>query len=197
MASNHGVKLLSAMLWLSLGMSFLFIFLDFSYFSRFKSDYRELDFIVHSDPVAGIANRYSSDSIIEKYLDQPLPDNLGCIMIELTNIRAINNLYGHLAGNKLIRDFSTILKLTAVNLCFVARNGGNKFLVLFEDCTEEKLDLFLARMMQKIDSNNSAPGAHPIEYSYGIAFQAEENCESITELIALSDKRINNPNYKG
>ena len=169
---------------------FLFTFIDFSLFASFKHDYSELDYAVHSDPVAGIANRYSSDAIIEPYLDKPLPENMGCIMLELSNIKEINELYGHVQGNKLIRDFSNILKLTSVNLCFVARNGGNKFLALFEEGTEEKIEVFLSRIDQKVSANNSSPDAYPINYRYGIAFREGEKANTITDLIALSNRRI-------
>lgn len=189
-ASQADVRLMCIMLWLSLGLTFLFTFLDFSLFASFKHDYRELDFAVHSDPVAGIANRYSSDVLIEKYLDKPIPEDMGCIMLELSNIKEINDLYGHIQGNKLIRDFSNILKLTSVDLCFVARNGGNKFIAIFENSTEEKINLFLDRIHQKVISNNSAAGSYPIQYKYGIAFREGPSTKTITDLIALSDRRI-------
>lgn len=70
------IRALCIFLWLALVLSFLFIFLDFSHFSSFKKEYKELDFAVSSDPVAGIANRYSCDAFIEKYTDKPLPDNM-------------------------------------------------------------------------------------------------------------------------
>ena len=189
-ASQGDVRLMCIMLWLTLVLVFLFTFIDFSLFASFKHDYSELDYAVHSDPVAGIANRYSSDAIIEPYLDKPLPENMGCIMLELSNIKEINELYGHVQGNKLIRDFSNILKLTSVNLCFVARNGGNKFLALFEEGTEEKIEVFLSRIDQKVSANNSSPDAYPINYRYGIAFREGEKANTITDLIALSNRRI-------
>lgn len=189
-AADSHVRIMCIMLWLCLGASFLFIFLDFNLLSKYKQDFRELDFAVHSDPVAGIANRYSSDMLIEKYLDKPLPENIGCVMIVLSNIQEINKLYGHIQGNALIRDFSNILRLTSVNLCFVARNGGNKFLALFEDGSEEKIEMFLTRISQKVRASNSNPDNYPIEYKYGIAFNEGEEIETITDLIALSNRRV-------
>ena len=93
-------------------------------------------------------------------------------------------------GNILIRDFSNILHLTSLDLCFVGRNGGNKFLALFEDCSQEKLQLFLDRVQQKTDAHNAREGAYPIVYQYGIAFEDGEAAPTITELIALSNQRI-------
>ena len=79
-------------------------------------------------------------------------------------------------------------------ICFVARNGGNKFLALFEDCTDEKIAVFLGSVDQKVNANNSSSGSFPIEYQYGIAFHedTENKPKTITDLIALADRRIYN-----
>jgi len=189
-ATDRGVKIMCAMLWLALGVSFLFIYLDLNIFSRFKHEYGELDFSVHSDPVAGIANRASSDAIIEKYFGNNLPRDIGCVMLELSNLKETNNLYGHLAGNQIIRDFSSILKATSSGLCFVSRNGGNKFLAIFEDCNDQKVDAFINRVHTKVSAYNSEPETCPIKYSYGVAINKQDDVSIITDLISLADQRI-------
>lgn len=189
-AADSRVQMICFLLWAVLFISFLFIALDFSLLSSWKKDFRELNFAVHSDPVAGIANRFSCDAIIEKYLDKPLPENMGCIMFDLTNIAKINKDFGHVQGNILIRDFSNILRVTSLKLCFVGRNGGNKFIALFEDTDQEKIDIFLSRVESKVSEHNQKANAHPIEYRYGIAFHEEDETLSVTDLIALSFKRI-------
>lgn len=188
-ATDPQIRALCILLWLVLVLSFLFIFLDFSHFSSFKRKYRELDFAVSSDPVAGIANRYSCDAFIEKYMDKPLPDNMGCIMFQLTNLGRINKTYGHLRGNDMIRDFSLILQTSAVKTCFVGRNGGNEFIALFENCSRQKLFSFLKQVSSKVAKHNETADAVPIAYRYGIAHNDRHPVGSITELIALSAKR--------
>lgn len=189
-AQNAHIRTLCILLWVALVMVFLFIFMDFSLFSTFKKDYRELDFAVSSDPVAGIANRYSCDVMIEKYLDKPLPDNLGCIMFDLTNVGEVNQLWGHIKGNELIYEFSAILQSSSSNLCFVGRNGGNKFLALFEDTTSQKMNTFLTRVDKKIKCHNADSENIPIQYEYGTAYREGEEVKTITDLIALSNHRI-------
>lgn len=189
-ANNPHIRALCILLWVALVMSFLFIFMDFSLFSTFKKDYRELDFAVSSDPVAGIANRYSCDTLIEKYLDKPLPREVGCIMFDLTNIGEVNRLWGHIRGNELIYDFSNILQSSSANLCFVGRNGGNKFLALFENGTSEKINTFLNRVDKKVKNHNADSGKVPIQYEYGSAYHEGEEVKTITDLIALSNRRI-------
>lgn len=189
-ANDIHYRLICILLWVTLAISFIFIFLDFSSLSSYKRDFSELDYAVHSDPVAGIANRYSCDALIEQYLDKPLNKDFGCIMFDLVNLKEINQVYGHTQGNAIIREFSTILRMTAVDLCFVGRNGGNKFMALFENGSMEKILFFLTRVKQKVDLHNQTNPNCRIEYMYGMAYDEGNSVNTITDLIALSNKRI-------
>lgn len=188
-AHDRNLTLVSVMLWAGVGISLVFLILDYRFLADYKRDYRELDFAVHSDPLSGLANRNSCDAIIEQYLDKPLPRDLGAVMLELTNIRSINQRLGHTQGNAVIRDFSNILKMSSVSLCFVGRNGGNKFLAIFEESSRDHIEQFLARVEKKITAYNQKNPEKPIAYSFGVAFDEPEKL-TITELVALSNRRL-------
>ena len=119
-----------------------------------------------------------------------LPEDIGCVMIDLSNLPEINSLYNHTVGNKLLKDFSSILSTAAVSLCFVGRNGGNKFLAIFENCTADKIQTFLDRIEDRVAQHNQAPEAISMEYHTGVALNTEEHLEQITRLIALANNRI-------
>ncbi len=188
---DKSIRTLCILLWLSLGVSFLSVFIEFSMIANFKKEFRELDFVVHSDQISGIANRYSCDAIIEKYHDRQLPDSIACVMIDLTNIRDVNKTYGYLQGNTLIRDFSAILQKCATDICFVGRNGGNKFLAIFEDYSPEKMESFLDNVRLSVKLHNSGRQNYHIDYRYGTRAAADEKqVHLIVELIALANRRI-------
>lgn len=189
-AADSATRIMAVLLWASLVISFVFIYLDFKYFFQYKKEYRELGYAVHSDPVSGINNRFSCDVLIEKYLDKPLPCDMGCIMIDITNIREINKEYGYVQGNMAIRQFSELISDAAEDSCFVGRNGGNKFLAIFESATREEMELFLERLKEKTASYNEKKTGPSIEYRSGLAFHESEPIDGITQLIALSNKRI-------
>lgn len=189
-ATDSATRLLCIGLWAALGLSFLFLFLDFYIFLSYRKDYKEMDYALHSDPLSGIANRFSCDMVVEKYLDKPLPEDMGSIMLELSNIQQINRLYGHLQGNMAITDFSTILNAASEGLCFVGRNGGNKFLALFENTNSKKMELFIQRVTEKVEVHNSNSNNPSIQFRYGSAFRENEDINEITKLIALSNARI-------
>ena len=187
-AHHPGLRLLALCLWLLFGLTFFFLFLDFSNMGQYRRDYRELDQAVHSDPVSGLANRNSCDSVIEQYLDKPLPRDVGCVTLVLRSIRDINERHGHAMGNEVIREFSTILKLSSVSLCFVGRNGGNKFLAIFEQASREDIDKFLERVERKVALYNERHPDRRIDYGFGVAFE-EPGDLKINALVALSDRR--------
>ena len=189
-AEDPATRLVCALLWICLILSYVFILFDFILTTSFKKNYRKLYGAAHSDPSTGLANRNSCDAILEKYQNKPLPDNIGCVMFDITNIKEINEAYGYAEGNILIQDFSNILKMAMLGLCFVGRNGGNKFLAIFENCDQDKIDRFLMRLDMKVKDYNSSPTTKTIKYSYGVAFREGSNVKTITELVALSNSRI-------
>ena len=187
---DASVRTLCVLLWLALLAAFVSVYLDFRAISRSNRNYRELDYTVRNDHVAGIANRYSCDTMIEKYADRPLPDTVGCVMLELANLQEINRQHGHAAGNAAIQDFSDTLSGASMGLCFVGRNGGNKFMALFEDCSETRLNTFMSRVAQRIEEHNRQADATKLEYRSGRAFHEGSEITSITQLISLADRRI-------
>lgn len=176
--------------WAVLLVTFIFLLIDFNLISSMKMNYHNLYDVAYSDPLSGIPNRFSCDTIIEKYYDKKLPDDVACVMIDLSNLPEINTLYDHRTGNKVLKDFSGILSTAAVSLCFVGRNGGNKFLAIFENCTDEKLNTFLDRVTDRVDQYNQASDSISMEYRIGKAMNRDEHLEQITKLISLANSRI-------
>lgn len=188
--SNVGATLLFVLIWLILIAVFIFLLLDYSFIASTKLNYKTLYEAAYSDSTSGIPNRFSCDVLIEKYADKALPDTVGCVMIDLTNLPETNATYGHNSGNALIKQFSQLLSASAVSLCFVGRNGGNKFLAIFEDCTQDKIDSFTQRLTGKVEKHNQTPNAMPIEFKYGSALNKDAGLSQITQLIALANHHI-------
>ncbi len=185
-AANPHIRFLAIVLWLLLLSSFVFLFYDFNSYANLKRENMELDHAVYSDALTGVANRYSVDVFIARFLNKKLPESMGCITLDITNLAQINEKYGHAGGDEAIRIFSEILRKASEGLCFIGRNGGNKFLAIFQECTEKRLNDFLQTVKKETEA--AKENMH-IEYCAGAAFEKTDQMESITKLIALSDRR--------
>ena len=188
-AVNQSAKLISMILWLTLGISFLFLLYDFNSYSDMRRENLELDNAVYSDALTGIANRYSVDAYIGQFIGKPFPEDMGAVTIELVNLGEINQKHGHSGGDLVIQAFSSILVKAADGTCFIGRNGGNKFVAIFRDCTAGKIEKFLDSTEDLVSQRNSEHEDAVIRYSVGIAFDEGDAVSAVTELVALSDKR--------
>ncbi|MDD3278199.1 MAG: diguanylate cyclase [Lachnospiraceae bacterium] len=192
-AKNSHILVICVILWVTLILSFVFLYLDFHLFSIFHKNVTQLDHVAHADTISGIANRFSCDSLIEKYIGAPLPANMGCVMIDITNIIDINKKFGRQAGDDAIRRFSDTMHLVAAGQCFIGRNGGNKFIALFENCSAKQLTGFVDRLHAQLHQFNLQPDIPHIHCQYGVAFHSDADSEandSITDLIASANRRI-------
>lgn len=188
-ASHPGIRFLCILLWLALGISFGFLFYDFQSYAGLKRENTELDNAVYQDALTGVANRYSVDTYIGAFLHKPLPEDMGCITMELTNLGEINKQKGHEGGDAAIRSFSEILAGAAEGVCFIGRNGGNKFVAIFRECSLRRLEKFEQSVSEGVKAYNEENEDVPIRYSAGTAFEEGDSIKTLTELVALSDRR--------
>ena len=84
---------------------------------------------LYTDPLTGLFNRRH----LEKYLrqhEQPGGKGLlGGIMLDLNAFKAINDVYGHDAGDEALRQTARLLKETFRSGDFIVRYGGDEFLI--------------------------------------------------------------------
>ncbi|HWE52702.1 MAG TPA: GGDEF domain-containing protein [Bryobacteraceae bacterium] len=81
-----------------------------------------------TDPLTQLANRRAFEKDLEGRLGSK--DTFCLIMLDLNGFKAINDRYGHLAGDDMLRTFATELKGMFRNTDLVARWGGDEFVAI-------------------------------------------------------------------
>ncbi|MCF0142586.1 MAG: diguanylate cyclase [Parasporobacterium sp.] len=187
---NEGLRTLCTLFWIIFALIFLFIFLDLVLYNKEKQTLSQLKKRVTRDTISQLENRHGCDTLINRYTNQELNDDVAAVTLELANIKEINDKHGHEAGNSAIRDFSTVISYAAIGKCFVGRNGGNKYLAFFEKDGKRGIKEFMNRLNDKLNEYNEKPGSPSLEYRYGIAYTKDTKDRNILSLIALSDNRL-------
>lgn len=77
----------------------------------------------------------------------------------------------------------------ANGICFIGRNGGNKFVAIFRDCTQQRLSSFQQRLTEGLEAYNHGNPDAQLSCWIGVAFQEDPEANTVTELVALSDRR--------
>lgn len=143
-----------------------------------------------TDSITGFGSRSSCDDILSLYTDAPIPDGFACVMADIANIREINELGGHSEGDKAIRFIGDVLRESGRGKCFVGRNGGTKFLALFEKGGSDSVNSFLSTVELRISSYNETEGHQRIELRIGTSYAASEEQLSVHQLVSLADRRL-------
>jgi diguanylate cyclase (GGDEF)-like protein len=109
-----------------------------------------------SDPLTGLPNRRALHERIEQALSraQRLGGAVAVGILDLDGFKAINDQWGHAAGDELLKEFARRLQRLVRGTDLVARLGGDEFVLVLEHLTS---DLDLSRVLQRIHSAVDAP----------------------------------------
>ena len=127
------------------------------------------------DPKTGLYNaEYSNNKTRKAVARVRRPDRPLCVvMADLDLLREINNTYGHMAGDAVIKKVAQILQALARDTDTVARFGGEEFTVLMPDTTTAEAVIQAEAMRKAIEAAEFtvAQDTTPIKVtmSFGIA----------------------------
>ena len=93
------------------------------------------------DELTGLFNRRQFGEVLHAQISVALSSKtpLGFLLLDVDHFKPVNDTYGHLAGDKILRAFSKIHEHCLRKTDFIARYGGEEFVVLLPDADESLL----------------------------------------------------------
>jgi diguanylate cyclase (GGDEF)-like protein/putative nucleotidyltransferase with HDIG domain len=115
---------------------------------------------------------------------------LAVMVCDLDNFKQINDLYGHLEGDNLLKDFSGRVKEVCRDYDYVARMGGDEFVIVAPGLSPEASSEKAALLHQlAVDAGRKVPGRDLVGLSVGTAFCPEDSYD-VERLLAEADRRM-------
>lgn len=120
--------------------------------------------LIEQDPLTGIANRRGLEASLAALSHQPeIAHTL--VLIDLDGFKDINDTYGHLVGDQLLRTVAEILSGHIRTVDLAARLGGDEFALLLVGCipleAETKVEL-VRQQIADIQLPDLAPSTGPL-----------------------------------
>lgn len=113
------------------------------------------------------------------------------MMLDLDGFKQVNDEYGHTAGDKLLCTVSKRLKQTIRETDTVARFGGDEFIFILPDITDDTDVALIATKMRSVIRKRCCIGEKDVEIDASIGFSIyPDDAESIKELLDLADARM-------
>ena len=122
-----------------------------------KNFEKKLKYLSYIDVLTELYNRSKFEEKI-KELDKEKYMPLGIIMGDVNGLKIINDTFGHLEGDKLLKEIASVLKEVCEPKGFVFRWGGDEFMILIpnhnEGQCEEIIDRIRRKCQQKCQGSN-------------------------------------------
>lgn len=150
----------------------------------------EIKDISHKDALTGLWNRGYVESQVNAFLRTRR--HVGTfMMLDLDDFKAVNDTYGHLAGDRLLIQFGAILQQLSREEDIVCRFGGDEFAVFLKDCNDEavvrrKAERYIKTLWETLLQPNHYEST---SVSIGIAM-APQHGNSFVELYQNADKAL-------
>ena len=139
--------------------------------------------------VTGIHNKKSLEKKLQELNDRATTFGVGVMMFDLNNLKHVNDTYGHEKGDEFIQAFAYCLTRILDDHSFLARYGGDEFIIIQENTSPEELkhmDLQLSTLVQEYNTRTSLP------LSYAVGFEASyrNHYFMMDDLINAADKNM-------
>jgi len=110
------------------------------------------------------------------------------VVCDLDGFKQVNDRFGHLEGNKVLRLVSEALRSRCREYDYVARMGGDEFVLLLPGSDHRSIQARIAELRQ-IAIGTGMPAASGISMSIGEAYYPDDGADA-EELLAEADKRM-------
>ena len=101
---------------------------------------QRLSELANTDALTGLPNRNSIHDRIRRALTSEGSPLVGILFLDLDNFKRVNDHYGHVIGDRLIKDVASAIKECLHEGELVARLGGDEFIVLAQGRTAAELE---------------------------------------------------------
>jgi diguanylate cyclase (GGDEF)-like protein len=151
---------------------------------------RKLYHYSYKDALTGLFNRRYFYTKINKIKIKELPMSL--IMIDIDNFKKINDTYGHLAGDYVLKNLSKILQSNVRKGDIVFRWGGEEFAVLLKGTTDEKSFTIADRLRKSVELFDFSDSKWNIEQSITISVGVVSTSKKINHnlMVDLADNAL-------
>ena len=145
-----------------------------------------------TDALTGIANRRGLDhELIRAFaMRRRTGTTFSILFIDIDHFKRVNDKYGHMVGDQLLKSFSRRLVSTFRESDFVARFGGEEFVAILPQATLEEACKAAERIRSIISSTTHSIGDLEICVTTSIGIKEVQLGETESELIQRADKAL-------
>ncbi|MBH2031130.1 MAG: diguanylate cyclase [Moraxellaceae bacterium] len=159
--------------------------------THLQKENRQLSFQAHHDQLTMLPNRhYFYDELINIFKNKQYRHNSALIFIDNNKFKTINDQYGHLAGDAVLREMASRLIQSVRQEDFIARLGGDEFAIILHaihhaDHLQAIAEGLLASCKEPLDFNGQI-----IHFSFSLGIAFSQFADNPDDLVMQADQAM-------
>src|SRR6266404_3117344 len=147
--------------------------------------------LAYVDGLTGIHNRRYFEMRIVEELERAarFQGRMSVIMVDIDHFKKMNDEFGHLLGDEMLRAVSNILKQQLRKMDMVCRYGGDEFAIVVPETTGESAVRVAEKLRRQVETHFFPGVPRPVTISCGVA---DYPAHGVTrdEVVAAADSAL-------
>lgn len=138
------------------------------------------------DHMTGLYNRKYLDGYIEEILQMGRLNygskskrKFAALMLDIDSFKSINDTYGHVEGDNAIKTAANILSRSVRKGDFVSRYGGDEFLIILNQCSQNTPGRVISRIKENVMRYNEGHDL-PYKLEFSVGYRVFSNVSGLT-----------------
>ena len=159
--------------------------------THLQKENHQLSFQAHHDQLTGLPNRHYFYNKLLNIFDNPqYRHNSALLLIDNNKFKAINDEYGHLAGDAVLKEMATRLGQSVRHEDFIARLGGDEFAIILHtihhaDHLQAIAEVLLRSCKEPLDFNGQL-----IHFGFSVGIAFSHFAENPEDLVMQADQAM-------
>ena len=117
---------------------------------------------------------------------------LSLVFIDVNNFKQVNDVFGHDAGDELLKYLASLLSEMSRESDVATRFAGDEFVLILPETSASSAEMMLSRMQNYIDNHPLMMGSNiiPFSVSFGISSTEDETICDHKKLLKRADEAL-------
>ena len=144
----------------------------------------------NTDRLTGLYNRRRALEYLEEMIETQGDSPISVAMGDIDFFKRVNDTYGHDIGDEVLKSVASIMKRVCTENAFVARWGGEEFLIIFTDCNGDKAFATVEDLRREIQHNSIKVADNEIKITMTFGLSEYDFDKNAQAAIKEADERL-------
>lgn len=145
-----------------------------------------------TDQLTGLYNRrYLFEQLAKFFALYQRHEQQYCLVImDIDHFKKVNDIYGHVTGDFVLREFAQFIKTRLRHTDLVARYGGEEFVAVLHEVSLDEAEQLVNDIRKAIDERKLTFENNLLHHTFSAGLVSFNEVESIDEVVSLADERL-------